>query len=109
MLQAAATNYLQSLGAQQIKEFADAIGDENVRSALHALSACAGAAMQSQSCSGAAMGAGLGSLINSLLDEVSNATQDQKIARSNLLSTLITAVAVSSDIDPVAVSNAVRN
>ncbi|MFC7287069.1 hemagglutinin repeat-containing protein [Herminiimonas glaciei] len=108
MLQAAATNYLQSLGAQQIKEFADAIGDENVRSALHALSACAGAAMQSQSCSGAAMGAGLGSLINSLLDEVSNATQDQKIARSNLLSTLITAVAVASDIDPVAVSNAVR-
>lgn len=89
MLQGAAVNYLQSLTTQQIKTFADQIGDENVRAALHGITACAGASAQGQSCTGAALGASVSSLINSLLEDASNATSEQKAARSNLLTTFV--------------------
>ena len=108
IVQAAGVNYLQSLGAQQIKELADSLGSESARAALHAVAACAGAAAQSSSCASGAAGAALSSLVNTLLGDSSNATAEQKSARSNLIAALTAGIASGLGGDAAAASAAAR-
>ncbi len=108
VIQSAGINYLQSLGAQQIKAIADTAGSETLRAGLHTLLACAGAAAGTGSCTSAAAGAAASSVINSLLRDDSNATAEQKNARSNLLSSLMAGIAAGVGGDAAAASNAAR-
>ncbi len=48
MLQNAAVNYIQSLGAREIKDLADTLGSDTARSALQGLLGCAGAAAKAR-------------------------------------------------------------
>jgi len=116
-IQSAAVNYLQSLGAEKVKEIADTIGDEHggaagetARTALQGLLACGGAAASGQSCSSGAMGASASVVLNNLIDSVTgdkagNLTPEEKQARENLLASLITGITASAGGD-AAVANA---
>ncbi|WP_201313829.1 hemagglutinin repeat-containing protein [Dyella sp. EPa41] len=74
LIQSAAINTLQSLGAQQVKVIADQLGSDEARAALQGLVACAGAAAQSQSCGTAASAAAASVVINNLLDGLNGIT-----------------------------------
>src|SRR5450830_335349 len=108
-IQAAAVNYLQSLGVQQIKQIADEFKtdgqanstSETVRTALQGLAACAGAAASGNNCGTAALAASSSVVINTLLDQVegkdsNNLTPAEKEARLNLLTTLVTGITAAA-------------
>ncbi|PPA77503.1 hypothetical protein C4E15_05640 [Achromobacter spanius] len=63
-VQSAAVNYLQGLGAAQVKQIADSLGrdpqSEAARAALHGIVGCAGAAGQGAACASGALGASAG-------------------------------------------------
>ncbi|MFC3627492.1 hemagglutinin repeat-containing protein [Vogesella amnigena] len=108
--QAMAVNYLQSLGAQEIKHLADALDSEVARAALQALNACAGAALQGRGCGGAAAGAGAAVVLNNLLNQVNGQSgplsAEEREARSNLLTSLISGIAGASGGDASSAGNA---
>lgn len=58
-VQAAAVNYLQSLGVSQVKRLADSMGSgagsDAARALLHGVVACAGASASSGNCAAGAM------------------------------------------------------
>ncbi|WP_374339574.1 polymorphic toxin-type HINT domain-containing protein, partial [Leeia sp.] len=94
LLRGATINYLQGLGAREVKQIADQLDSEVARTALHGLLACAGAAAQNQSCGSAALGASSSVVINNLLDSLSGKdsstlTAEQKKAREDVVSNLI--------------------
>jgi hypothetical protein len=98
-IQGAAVNYLQSLGAEQIKALAKDIGGEGspAHIALHGLLACGGASAQGSDCGSAAMGASVGVVINTLLaGDPSKMTATQKENRRNLVATLVAGIAAGS-------------
>ena len=68
-VQSAAVNYLQGLGAAQVKKISDSLGTgsqaEVARAALHGIVGCAGAAGQGAACASGALGASAGSILNS--------------------------------------------
>jgi len=125
LVQASAVNVLQGLGAQQVKQLIDAApvggygsvaGREATRGALQALTACAGSiAGGSGGCGGAALGAAASVVLNNLLSTgVSTATDasgkplsasDQQ-ARSNLVATIVAAVAAGAGLDVNAATTA---
>jgi filamentous hemagglutinin len=105
MLQDAAVNALQGLGAQQVKEIADSFmaGDqktaqsEAVRTALHTVLACGGAAAQSADCGTGAAGAAASVVLNNLVDSVTgtsgqNLSAEEKEQRINLITTIIAGI-----------------
>lgn len=117
LVQSAAVNVLQGLATQRVKEIADSFSteqddnghplpnatSETVRSALQALTACAGsAAGGSGQCGGAAMGAAASVVLNNLLSTGTTTATDkdgkpltlsEQQARSNLVSTIVAAIA----------------
>jgi len=99
-VQSAAVNYLQGLGAAQIKELATSVGGEGSPGhiALHAVLACAGAAAQGASCAVGATGASASVVLNGLLQALSGSETDklgaeQKDQRPNLLASIIGGIA----------------
>lgn len=106
--QAAAVNYLQALGAEQVKLFADSLGGgtqaEAARSALHAIVGCAGAAANgSGSCGAGALGAGASSVLNALLSQSNSdsLSPQEKEAHGNLISSLVGAIGLGLGADAV--------
>jgi filamentous hemagglutinin len=96
-VQSAAVNYLQGLGAAQVKQIADSLGrdpqSEAARAALHGIVGCAGAAGQGAACASGALGASAGSILNSLMGSPEDLTPDQVEARRNLVTSLVAGIA----------------
>lgn len=105
MLQDAAVNALQGLGAQQVKEIADSFmaggektaQSEAIRTALHTVLACGGAAAQSADCGSGAAGAAASVVLNNLVDSVTgtsgqNLSAEEKEQRINLITTIIAGI-----------------
>ncbi|MHA6863806.1 hemagglutinin repeat-containing protein, partial [Ralstonia pseudosolanacearum] len=109
-VQNASVAYLQELGANQVKQIADALDSDTARAALHAVVGCAGAAASSQSCASGALGAAGGSIINNLLDQINKdkLTPEEKEARSNLVSSLIAGITAASGGNAATAANAAR-
>ncbi len=130
LVQGVAVNVLQSLAVNQVKHIADSLydadgkptpGSEAVRAALQGLTACAGgAANGSGSCGGAAAGASASVVINYLLTEfldpqlkdaqgnpIERSIEDQQ-ARTNLVATLIGAIAAGAGLDAGSATNAAQ-
>jgi len=98
-IQAATVNYLQSLGAQQIKQIADQVGGEGsaAHTALHAVLACAGGSASGGDCGTAALAASSGVVLNKLLDRIEgkdsgNFSAEEREARRNLITSLVTGI-----------------
>ncbi|STQ91109.1 hemagglutinin repeat-containing protein [Iodobacter fluviatilis] len=122
LLQNASVAYLQSLGAEKIKEIANSFqtvkGEENqtsqnVRAALHAIASCAGAAATSSNCSSAAVGAASSVVINNVLSEIENTNADKMTAsekekRKNLVGSIITGIVAATDGNAAAANNAAQ-
>lgn len=130
LVQGAVVNVLQGLAVNQVKHIADSlldgqgnptVGSEAVRAALQGLTACAGAAANgSGNCGSAATGASASVVLNYLLTEfldpqpkdangnpISRTLEDQQ-ARTNLVATLIGAIAAGAGIDPGSATNAAQ-
>ncbi len=109
-VQNASVAYLQELGANQVKQIADALDSDTARAALHAVVGCAGAAASSQSCASGALGAAGGSIINNLLDQINKdkLTPEEKEVRSNLVSSLIAGITAAAGGNAVTATNAAR-
>jgi filamentous hemagglutinin len=112
-LQSAAVNYLQSLGAQQVKLIADELKSDEARAALHALLACAGAAAQSQDCGTAAAGAAASVVINNLIKNIDGKDPmgldaAEKEARINLVASLIAGITEAAGGDAAVAATAAR-
>ncbi|WP_160356387.1 hemagglutinin repeat-containing protein [Bordetella sp. 02P26C-1] len=106
-VQAAAVNYLQALGAAEIKELSHHLGGEGSvgHAALHAVLGCAGAAAQGASCGAGGAGAFAGVVLNSLVarleqDKTQPRSPEEAQARANLVSSVVAGVAAA--IDPAA-------
>ena len=94
-VQAAAVNYLQGLGAEQVKKIADRLDSETARAALHGVVACAGALAKDASCAAGALGASAGTVINNLLGSVDGLSNEEKEARKNLVTTVVGGIATA--------------
>ncbi|ALR07844.1 DUF769 domain-containing protein [Xylella fastidiosa] len=113
MLQNAAVNYIQSLGAREVKDLADTLGSDTARSALQGLLACAGAAAQSQSCGAGAAGGAAAVVINSLLDrangaEAASLSPAEKQHRTDLVTSLVAGITTAAGGDAAVSSAAAR-
>ncbi len=100
MLQSAAAYYLQGLATQEVKGIADLLDSEPARAALQGLVACAGAAVQSQSCGAASAGAAASVVLNNLLDslngdQAATLTPEKKQARENIVATIVAGAATA--------------
>ncbi|WP_081397521.1 hemagglutinin repeat-containing protein [Achromobacter xylosoxidans] len=110
-VQAATANYLQTLGAAQIKELSRELGGEGSvgHAALHAVLGCAGAVAQGASCGAGGVGALSGVVLSKLLesvesDEARGLSTEEMQARVNLISSIVAGVAGA--IDPSAATAA---
>ncbi|MFC7422148.1 HNH endonuclease [Iodobacter arcticus] len=122
LVQNASVAYLQSIGAEKIKDIADSFqtkkGEENqtsqnVRAALHAIASCAGAAVSASNCSSAAVGAASSVVINNVLSEIENTNADKMTAsekekRKNLVGSIITGIVAATDGNAAAANNAAQ-
>ncbi|WP_433693506.1 hemagglutinin repeat-containing protein [Herbaspirillum seropedicae] len=95
-VQAAAVNYLQALGAEQVKKIADGLDSESARAALHGVVACAGALAKDASCAAGALGASAGAVINNLLGSVDGLSNEQKESRKNLVTSIVGGIATAA-------------
>uniref|UniRef100_UPI001C97D312 DNA/RNA non-specific endonuclease n=1 Tax=Fluviispira vulneris TaxID=2763012 RepID=UPI001C97D312 len=102
-VQSFAANYLQSLGAEKIKEIADNIGGEGSPGhiALHALLGCAAGSV-TNTCAEAAMGAAAGVVVNSLLDDPTELDPVQREKRKDLVTSIIAGIATGLGSENVA-------
>lgn len=122
-IQAAAANYLQSLGAQEVKQIADSQLDssshptnasEITRAALQALVGCAGATAREQDCGAGATGAATSVVLNNLAESwagapVSNLDAQQREAQESLGMSLVAGIAAMAESSNVAtMANAAR-
>ena len=103
-IQSAAVNYLQSLGAKEVKKIADALDSESARAALQGVLACGGAAAQGASCSAGATGAATSVVLNNLIDriegsDVSTLTAQERQARTNIVASLVAGITTASGSD----------
>ncbi|HVI39745.1 MAG TPA: hypothetical protein VM577_03720, partial [Anaerovoracaceae bacterium] len=94
-------NYVQAKAAEGIKELTTELGipeGSAAHTALHAITACAGAAAQDHDCGAAALGASSATIISALLSETQGdaqtLTNEQKEAREALIATLATGLGV---------------
>ncbi|CAO3947873.1 hemagglutinin repeat-containing protein [Achromobacter mucicolens] len=104
-VQAAAVNYLQSLGVSQVKKLADSMGSgadsDAVRALLHGVVACAGASASSGNCAAGAMGAAASSVLAKLIstatgDELSS---EEREARGNLIASMVAGMSAAMSVD----------
>ncbi|MGH8815605.1 MAG: hemagglutinin repeat-containing protein [Achromobacter pestifer] len=111
---ASAVNYLQGLTTQQVKLYADTLGDgaeaQAARAALHTVVGCAAGTARGDGCGASALGAGAASVVNALLDAASGKSgsalsPEDKEARVNLVSSLLAGVAVGLGADAAAAVN----
>lgn len=99
-VQSTVVNYLQGLGASEVKRIADGMGGlpgaDAARAALHAVVGCAGATGRGGSCTAGAMGAGAGAVINALLSaDIEGMTAQELEVRKNLVESLVAGIALS--------------
>ncbi len=106
--QAAALNYLQSLGAEKIKHIADSLNDETARAALHGALAYGGAVARGQSGGAAALGASASVLVNTLLGPVEGVSEEEKEARRNIVTSLVAGFADVGGVDATSAQNAAQ-
>ncbi|BBE09137.1 Probable hemagglutinin-related protein [Mycoavidus cysteinexigens] len=106
--QAAALNYLQSLGAEKIKHIADSLNNETMRVALHGALAYGGAVAQGQSGGSAALGASASVLVNNLLGPVEGLSEQEKAARKNIVTSLVAGMASAGGADAALAQNAAQ-
>ncbi|WP_306438074.1 hemagglutinin repeat-containing protein [Mycoavidus sp. SF9855] len=106
--QAAALNYLQSLGAEKIKYIADSLHDETVRAALHGALAYGGAVARGQSGGSAALGASASVLVNTLLGPVEGVSEEEKDARKNIVTSLVAGLADAGGVDATSAQHAAQ-
>lgn len=104
-VQAAAVNYLQGLGASQVKKLADSLDDgadsEAARAFLHGVVGCAGAAASGGNCSAGALGAAASSVLAKLIamaagDELS---AEEREARGNLVASVVAGMSEIISVD----------
>ena len=105
-VQATAVNYLQGLGATEVKKLVAQMEPgpkgEAARAALHAIVGCAGAASTGANCSAGALGAGVGAVLNALLDEDGKKLNPtEKEQRSNLVRSLVAGISTAVGADEV--------
>ncbi|QVQ28286.1 hemagglutinin repeat-containing protein [Achromobacter deleyi] len=103
-VQAAAVNYLQGLGAAQIKALGQQLGGEGSigHTALHAVLGCAGAAAQGASCGAGGAGALSSVVLNKLLDSLKDdqnkeLSPSDRQARLDLVSSIVAGIAAAVD------------
>ncbi len=106
--QAAALNYLQSLGAEKIKHIADSLHDETARAALHGALAYGGAVARGQSGGAAALGASASVLVNTLLGPVEGESEEEKEARRNIVTSLVAGFADVGGVDATSAQTAAQ-
>ncbi|MBB3212347.1 filamentous hemagglutinin [Herbaspirillum sp. Sphag1AN] len=94
--QSAAVNYLQALGAEQVKSIADNLGSESARTALQGIVGCAGSAGRGTNCAAGALGASAGTIINNLLGAADGLTNEEKEARKNLVTNIVAGIATAA-------------
>ncbi|QEQ25876.1 filamentous hemagglutinin N-terminal domain-containing protein [Achromobacter xylosoxidans] len=103
-VQAATVNYLQTLGAAQIKELSRELGGEGSvgHAALHAVLGCAGAAAQGASCGAGGAGALSGVVLSKLLESLEgdsgkNLSAEDQQTRVNLITSIVAGIAAAID------------
>ncbi|BBO59028.1 hemagglutinin [Mycoavidus sp. B2-EB] len=106
--QAAALNYLQSLGAERIKHIADSLNDETMRAALHGVLAYGGAVARGQPGGSAALGASASVWVNHLLGPVEGSSEEDKEARKNIVTSLVAGVASVGGADATSAQHAAQ-
>ncbi|BBO59910.1 hemagglutinin repeat-containing protein [Mycoavidus sp. B2-EB] len=106
--QAAALNYLQSLGAEKIKHIADGLNDEVARAALQGALAYGGAVAQGQSGGSAALGASASVWVNHLLGPVKDLSEEEKEARKNIVTSLVAGATSIGGADATSAQNAAQ-
>jgi len=95
-IQAAAVNYLQGLGAEQVKRIADDLQSEAARSALQGILGCAGAMAKEAACGAGALGASAGTVINALLQSADRPGSQEKESRTNLVTSIVAGIATAA-------------
>ena len=117
LAQAAVLNYVQGMGAQKIKKLADRIGEgtpegEAARAVLQGLAACGAQAGQGGDCVSAGLGTAAGVIANSVLDSLDkkpeDMTENEKQARSDIVSTLVGVLTEATGGQAVDAVNAIR-
>ncbi|MFB5152917.1 hypothetical protein WJH60_25355 [Burkholderia orbicola] len=109
----AVIGYVQSLGANKVKELADSFGQgtptaESARAALHTIVGCAGAAAGGQGCGSGAMGAAASSLIGSVLGSAEGLTEQERQARVDLVTSIVAGIATAGGLDASTARNAAK-
>ena len=94
-------NYVQQQGAGYIGKLVvsgDIKEGDPIHAALHAIAGCAGAAASGQACSAGAMGGAASSILTNLFkDTDANETQEQREAKRNIITSLVTGIAAVTD------------
>lgn len=72
---------------------------EAARAVLHSILGCAGAAGKGAGCTSGALGAGAGSILNTLMGSADGLTPEQVEARRNMVTSLVGGIAVAADVD----------
>ncbi|WP_286937330.1 hemagglutinin repeat-containing protein [Achromobacter sp. UBA4530] len=104
-VQAAAVNYLQSLGVSQVKKLADSMGSgadsDAARALLHGVVACAGASASSGNCAAGAMGAAASSVLAKLISVASGdeLSSEEREARGNLIASIVAGMSEAISVD----------
>ncbi|WP_338635015.1 hemagglutinin repeat-containing protein [Spirobacillus cienkowskii] len=113
LVQSFAANYLQSIGAEKIKELAPLLGGEGSpgHTAMHAVLGCAAGAM-GDSCGSRAFGAASGVLINtalSSLEDTQNLSAAERENRINIVTSLVAGMSAAAGLgDPNAAMTSAR-
>lgn len=113
LVQSFAANYLQSIGAEKIKELAPLLGGEGSpgHTAMHAVLGCAAGAM-ADSCGSRAFGAASGVLINSALsslEDTQNLSAAERENRINIVTSLVAGMSAAAGLgDPNAAMTSAR-
>ncbi|WP_058897348.1 hemagglutinin repeat-containing protein [Herbaspirillum rubrisubalbicans] len=95
-IQAAAVNYLQGLGAEQVKRIADSLESEPARVALQGVLGCAGALAKDAACGAGVLGASAGTVINALLQAAESPGHQEKESRKNLVTSIVAGIATAA-------------
>ncbi|QLG88024.1 hemagglutinin repeat-containing protein [Chitinibacter bivalviorum] len=122
LMQSAAVSYIQSLGVEKVKEFADSFekvpgvkdeSSESARTAFHAILACAGAAATGQNCGSGALGAASSVILNNVADQLqhidgSNLSAEEKEQRKNAIGSMVAGIALMAGGDASAANGAAQ-
>ncbi|WP_406851344.1 hemagglutinin repeat-containing protein [Herbaspirillum huttiense] len=104
VMQAATVNYLQGVGAAQVKKIADSLDNDAARAALHGIVGCAGAVAKDASCGSGALGASAGTVLNNLLGSTDSLSSEEKEVRKNLVASIVAGIAKLSGREDVPAS-----